>query len=144
MKKAANYELSFHSSMYIHINLSTLHLPEVPLTIPTLNDAILINSPELHEPKRLLVESVKPGSELVISRPDGIPLQVVEADDRRETYAHDLFHDPIPQLGLRCLDLCTWAADVDEVNVKDAGMFREFVGILSVFATNKQVRLKDS
>lgn len=127
--------------MYAHRNLKRLHLPEIPLTVPTYDDAIMINSPMLNDPRPLIVEVNRPGCELTIARADGYLLQVMEADDRKANYSEMLFREPIQQLGLRCLDRCTWLADVDERNINDLGMMREFVSILSNFAAGKQHRL---
>lgn len=144
MKKTADYELSFHSSLYIHDNLSSLYLAEIPLSVPTTNGAIMINSPELHDPRRIVIESRADSGDLLIARVDGSPLQVIQADNRRDTYGDTLFAEPIYQLGVKCVDRLLWLADIDAENVNDNEMMHEFIGILSTFAAIKQAKLLES
>ena len=130
--------------MYIPENLTNLVRPEIPLTIPTLHDNILINSPALHEPRQLHIQTIKPGSQFEITRPDGMPLQVTEADERKDNFGHELLSEPVRRLGLTCLNKFTWQIDVDEsdVTINDTYMMREFIGILSGYAWSKQRKLE--
>mgnify|MGYP000930861776 CR=1 FL=1 len=141
MKTTAGSELSFHSTTYIHDNLSGLYLADIPLSVPTRNGSVLINSPELSDPQQILVQTKEFGADFVIARVDGSPLQVVEADDRRPTYGQELFVRPVPRLGLRCVDRYVWLTNVDTDAVNDMTMMHEFVGILSTFAGIKQAKL---
>lgn len=141
MEKTAGSELSFHSSTYIHDNLSGLYVAQIPLSVPTRDGSILINSPELHDPQRILVETREIGAAFTISRVDESPLQVVEADNRRPTYGNELFVRPVSKLGLRCIDRYTWLTDVDTDDITDMAMMHEFVGIVSTFAGIKQTKL---
>lgn len=144
MKKTADYELSFHSSTYIHNNLSGLYLADIPLSVPTTAGAILINSPELLDLRRIVVGYQPDTDSLTIARVDELPLQVVQADDRRDTYGNTLFAEPIRQLGIMCVDHYLWLADVDADNVQDNHLMHEFIGILSTFASMKQAKLLES
>lgn len=141
MEKTAGSELSFHSSTYVHDNLSGLYLAEIPLSVPTRAGAILINSPDLHDPHKIVVQTEQPGVAFTIARLDGQPLQVVQADDRRPTYGNELFVNPVNKLGLRCIDRFTWLADVDSDDVNDMVMMHEFIGILSTFAGIKHAKM---
>lgn len=141
MEKTAGSELSFHSSTYIHDNLSGLYIAHIPLSVPTKDGSILINSPELSDPQQIAVQTNHIGTDFVIRRTDGSPLQVVEADDRRPTFGNELFVRPIEALGLRCVDRYVWLTDVDTDAVNDMTMMHEFIGILSTFAGIKQAKL---
>lgn len=142
MKTPASYELSVHHFPYIHQNLAELSLSQIPLTVPTRDENVLINSDKIYEPRRLVVETVHPGKNFVIRRDDERSLQVIEADNRRDTYGQELFHDPLEYLVLSCDETYSWRINTSEANIVDTYMLREFVGILSTFALSKQLKLQ--
>lgn len=141
MKTAPGYELSLHNHVYIQKNLSQLHLPVIPLTVPTSEEKILINSAELCLPRSIVVETEDASSVLTVKRNDEYPIQVNQADERRDTYSQDLFHDPLDYLVLSSTEKFTWHVNTTQDNIKDTEMLREFIGILSTFALGKQLKL---
>lgn len=144
MKTTTSYELSFHHAPYIQKNLAELSLPLIPLTVPTREENILINNNKLSEPRRIVVETERPGRDFVVRRDDDCPLQVVQADDRRDTYGQELFRDPLDYLVLSSSEKFVWHINTPENNITDGKMLAEFVGILSNFALSKQLRLKST
>lgn len=144
MRQSSSYELSLHHLGYAQKNLAELCLPAMSLRVPTTNDNILINSENLSEPKPIVIETLRPGAEFVVRRHDQTPIQVVQADDRRETFGQELFHDPLEYLTLSSNEKFVWHINTDQSNVRDPEMLREFVGILSTFALGKQLKLKNT
>ncbi|USN96305.1 MAG: hypothetical protein H6797_04495 [Candidatus Nomurabacteria bacterium] len=143
MKNAASYELSVHSFTHIHKNLAELSLATIPLSVPTRDENLLINSGEIYNPRRIVVETERAGRDFVVRREDSQPIQVVEADDRRETCGQELFYEPLDYLTLSSNEKFVWHVNTTEGNVRDTDMLREFVGILSTFALTKQLRIKN-
>ena len=144
MKRATSYELSVHNFTYIHKNLAELDTPEIPLTVPTWDEKLLINSAKLCEPRSIVVEVERPGRDFVVQRKDKQPLQVLQADSRRDMFARELFYDPLDYLALSSNEKFVWHVNTNEENIRDADMLREFVGILSTFALSKQLRLRSN
>ncbi|MCA9334899.1 hypothetical protein KC953_02025 [Candidatus Saccharibacteria bacterium] len=144
MKSRQACELSLHNFGYIEKNLTQLDIPLIPLTVPTLDDNILINCEKLSEPRAIVVEVDALCRSILVRRRDENAMQVMQADRRRDTYAHLLFRDPLEHIMLSKVENYTWLVNTHDDNVNDKYMLREFVGILSTFALSKQVKIKQS
>lgn len=142
MKSLESHELSLHSFGYIEKNLTQLHVPKIPLTVPTMNENILINSSELHNPRAIVVETDALCRSVLVRRNDKREIQVMQADESRDTYASTLFRHPLEYMVLSQSAKFTWLINTAEDNVNDVAMLREFVGILSTFALGKQTKMK--
>jgi len=144
MKSPATYELSLHHFPYIQKNLAELSLRQIPLTVPTCSESLLINSDKRYDPRRIVVDTKRSGRDFIVRREDGFPIQVVEANSRRDTYGQELFYAPLDYLALSNSEEFVWHVNTTDSNITDTHMLTEFVGILSTFALSKQLKLSSN
>lgn len=142
MKTTAACEINLDHHRFVDEYLSQLTLPEIPLTVPTLGETILINSPSIDDKRAVVMEIERPGKAFHLRRVDDTPLQVMQADNRRENYAMELFGEPVDNLTYIRINARLWRVDVDPGRVNDNDMLREFTAILSSFALSKQLRIR--
>lgn len=148
MKVSHNSEIELHHQTYIDKNLSELYMERITLSVPLLDGAVLINSPTIVEKGQVVLSAEKPGNDFIIQRVredenKSTLLQVKEGDDMSPTFGDNLFYAPVASLYLSRRERFLWEVDAPPENIKNLSMLRDFIGILSVFALTKQLKMKD-
>lgn len=150
MHKTGYHELELHHSTHIERNLSALLIDKMTLSVPILDDAVLINTPDISEQGKLTIKSSGVVNGFEIYRSDlssdiqtpGQLLQVREADERQVNYGVEVFYEPIATLRLSQRARFLWDTNIPNENIRDRHILRNFVGILSVFALAKQLKIQ--
>ena len=139
MKNTTGHDLLVPN--YVYENYSQLHLPSIPLTVPTIDGVMMLNgSVPNNGLTQITVNVEKPGESIVISRPDG-PMQAMEADSRHQNFGRNLFETAIDSLAITICESCILEVDMNEQNIQHQHMFDSFVGLVSYFAVLKQNKL---
>ena len=125
--------------------MSALHEASIPLTVPSIDETLLINAAITPEARPIIVKVEEPGKRLTIHRTDVniydrtiMPMQIMEADGRKQNFGHELFAAAVASLTYTRTGNFTWDVNVDEENINDTHMFRDFTGILMNFAWMRQ------
>lgn len=148
MPLVSNSEVELHHRSYIDKNLNEIYLDEIRLSVPLLENAILINSPTITDKGYVTITTKVPGSDFFIQRfveNKDIPplLQVTEGDNTSNKYGTDLFCAPVSSIRLSRREKFLWDVDTPLDNVNDTNLLRDFIGVLSVFALSKQLKMTD-
>lgn len=150
MYQTPHHELELHHFAHIDKNLSALLITEMTLSVPIHDDAVLINTPDIIDQGKLTIKRTEVANGFEIYRSDVSPdvymprrlLQVREADERQVNYGVQAFYEPIDSLQLSQRERFLWDTNVANENIRDRHILRDFVGILSVFALARHIKLK--
>jgi len=136
MNNQCNMELPFRKVACDQ--LTDLDQGAISLSVPTLEDVILIHSYEENDAiNKLDVVVVEPGSEICLARHDGTPLQVYDADPYQET---NLFTEPIDRFRLCKDEAGFWIAMIASKDVLSRSGVVDFIDIVAMYALNKQTK----
>ena len=148
MKTKTGYELELHHAQHIEEQMRSLHKTSIPLSVPSIGETLLINASKMPESRPIVLEIENPAERMTIYRTDmnidtrmNMPLQIQEADPRNAKFGHELFATAVESITYARTGDFAWNVDVDEENINDTQMFREFTGILTRFAQLRQEKL---
>jgi hypothetical protein len=145
METAAVYELELHHAQHIEARMSALHQSVIPMSVPSIGETMLINAANFTESRPVNIEVEDSGNRITIYRRDmniydraNMPMQIAEADPRNCKFGHELFKVAVNSLTYTRTGNFTWNVDIDEQDINDIHMFREFTGIFTNFAWMRQ------
>lgn len=129
---------------YVEHNLSQLHLPHIPLSVPSSDETLLLNcrSEASNGKRRIIVVTEEPGKRFVVTRRDDQPIQVKEMNSRSQDFDEEAFYEPIQQLILTSLGARVWQIDTESTNIRRNAVFDTFLGHVAMFAVGKQNQTK--
>ena len=120
--------------------LDQLYMPEIPMTVPLYDDAILVGSSRKNVSTTTLICGViEPYRSLSLRRRDGHGINSY-TDDSTESR---MLVQPARELRLSRQE-DAWFIDIDGENVTDRGRLLGFVGVVATFAYKKQRQIETS
>lgn len=125
----------------INRDLDRLTMHDIAMTVPTLEDTVLINSyDENDDTTTLIADVVQPEGAISFYRQDERPLQIQDLDPGVSMDARFAFTEPVHRLDL-IKEGRLWVANLDPALIGNRASIMGFVTIASHFAAHKQDKL---
>ncbi len=136
MKNSHSHELPFRRVTYSQ--LDALHEGVIGLTVPVLQDKVLIHSYDENDGYTTMnVDVHASGTRMSLARDDRKPFQVFDVESNRKT---DVFSAPIDRLGLYKDQTGLWLIQIDQGEILHPESAIDLIEITAMFALSKQAR----